>query len=238
MRIQDVPYTVGDQALTGFLAVDDDRPGPRPSILLCHEGGGLDDNVRGKAIRLAGLGYLAFCLDYLGDVPRDEAMAALGPLIGDRPRIQLLATAGLSQMLAQEGADPARAAAIGFCFGGTMALELGRTGADLRAIVGFHSGLPQPALEETRNIGASVLLCLGAADPIIPAEGRQAFETELAEAGVADWRIELYGGVKHSFTNPHAATFGMDALAYDATANRRSWRSMIGLFDEAFGPVD
>ncbi|HVX20295.1 MAG TPA: dienelactone hydrolase family protein [Acidimicrobiales bacterium] len=238
MHIQDVPYTVGGMELTGFLAVDDDRPGPRPSVLLCHEGGGLADNVRGKAIRLAGLGYLAFCLDYLGNLPREEAMAALGPLIGDRPRIQELAVAGLEQMLAQEGADPSRAAAIGFCFGGTMAIELGRTGADLKAIVGFHSGLPQPAPEDTRNIRAHLLLCLGAADPIIPPESRTAFEAELAAAEVADWRIELYGGVKHSFTNPHAASFGMDALAYDAVADRRSWRSMIGLFDEVFGPVD
>jgi len=240
VRIEDIEYEVDGQRMVGRLAVDEYRLGIRPCVLLCHEGPGLDDHVKGRAVRLAALGYLAFALDYQGGgqpKPTDEAMAALGVLMADRLLTRRLARAGLEVMMAQEGADASRLAAIGYCFGGTMALELARDGADLKAIAGFHPGFPAPAVDETKNIKARVLMCCGTADPFVTAEARHGFEAEMAEAGVADWRIELYGGVGHSFTNPRADELGMPGLAFDAGADRRSWRSLLDLLEESLGPV-
>jgi dienelactone hydrolase len=240
MRIEDIEYEVDGQRMVGRLAVDDYRLGPRPSVLVCHEGPGLEGHVKGRAVRLASAGYLAFALDYQGGgqpPPNEEAMAALGELMADRPRTKRLARAGLDVMLAQDQADESRVAAIGYCFGGTMAIELARDGANLKAVAGFHPGFPAPAVKETSNIKAKLLLCCGADDPFVPADVRRRFETELAEAGVADWRIELYGRVGHSFTNPRVDGLGRPGLAFDEGADRRSWRSLLDLLEESLGPV-
>jgi dienelactone hydrolase len=239
MRIEDIEYTVDGRRLIGQVAVDEYRRGPRPCVLVCHEGPGLDQHVRGRAVRLASLGYLAFALDYQGDgrpKERDEAMRALGELIADRPLTKRIARAGLDVLLAQDNADPSRVAAIGYCFGGVMALELARDGADLSAIVGFHSGAPTPAPQESRNISGRVLYCWGSADPFVSREARLAFEDDLTEAGVADWRIELYGGVGHCFTNPMVDGMAMPGVKYDAAADARSWRSALRLLDETLSP--
>ena len=111
-------------------------------------------------------------------------------------------------------------------------LELARTGADVKAVVGFHPGLGN-ARTDSSNIVGKVLMCVGADDPIIPVEHRIAFETEMRAAGV-DWRMNLYGGALHSFTNPRAALFPIPGLAYDQATDERSWRAMLDLFDEVF----
>jgi dienelactone hydrolase len=118
-----------------------------------------------------------------------------------------------------------------------MSLELARTGADVKAVVGFHPGFTPPRTEASRNIGASVLMCCGTDDPFATADQRMAFEVEMRHAGVADWRLELYGGVGHSFTNVEADQLGMPGIGYDARAERRSWRSMLELLDDTLGPV-
>jgi dienelactone hydrolase len=117
-----------------------------------------------------------------------------------------------------------------------MCLELGRAGADIKAIVGFHPGLGVGRPEDSANISGSVLLCVGSADPFASAEQRLAFETTMSEAGVADWTVEIYGGVGHSFTNPEAASRGVPSFAYDRRADERSWQSMLRLFTETIGP--
>jgi dienelactone hydrolase len=208
-------------------------------VLVCHEGPGLDDHARARAERLAALGYAAFALDYHGGgkpLPGDELMARLGPMMGDPLRTRAIAQAGLDVLLAEEKADPGRVAAIGYCFGGTMALELARSGADLRAVVGFHSGLATTRPEDARQIKASVLVCIGADDPIIPPEQRAAFETEMRNGGV-DWQMNLYGGAVHSFTNPLAGNMGMKGVAYDARTDARSWRAMLDFFAEKLLPA-
>ncbi len=129
-----------------------------------------------------------------------------------------------------------RIAAIGFCFGGTMALELARSGAEVKAVVGFHSGLATNAPKtDAKAIKASVLVCIGADDPMIPPEQRAAFEAEMRDAGV-DWQMHLYGNTVHSFTNPGAAKRNMpDAIRYSPEADARSWTSMQDLFSETLG---
>jgi dienelactone hydrolase len=238
MRIEDIDYELDGRRLFGQFAVDEYRIGPRPAVLLCHEGPGLDDHVKGRAVRLAGLGYAAFALDYHGgELPIDEAMTRLNDLMTDPGLTRRLARAGLDVLLAQDQVDPDRVAAIGYCFGGAMALELARDGAELKAVVGFHPGLGSPEPGGSSAIRGSVLMCCGAEDPFVPAEQRQVFEVDMRESGVADWQLDLYGGVGHSFTNPRVDEIGMPGVAFDAAADRRSWRALLELLDDTLGPV-
>jgi dienelactone hydrolase len=239
MRIEDIEYTVGGNRMVGHLAIDDERAGTRPGVLVCHEGPGLDVHAKGRAERLAGLGYAAFALDYHGEgkpLPRDEMMPRLGALRDDPDGIQELGRAGLAVLLDQTEVDPSRVAAIGYCFGGTVALELARGGTDLAAVVGFHSGLATSRPARAGEVKASVLVCIGADDPMVPLEQRGAFEEEMRAAGV-DWRMNLYGGAVHSFTNPNAEVSGFPGVAYHQPTDERSWRAMLDFFDERFGPV-
>jgi dienelactone hydrolase len=239
MRIEDIEYTVGGTRMLGHLAVDDERPGSRPGVLVCHEGPGLDEHAKGRAERLAGLGYAAFALDYHGEgkpLARDEMMGRLGELMGDPERIRELGRAGLAILLAQDEVDAARVAAIGYCFGGTMALELARSGAEISVVVGFHSGLATQRPGEPGQVKAGILVCIGADDPMAPAEQRAAFEEEMRAAEV-DWRMNLYGGAVHSFTNPSAELSGFPGVAYHQPTDERSWRAMLDFFDERLGPV-
>jgi len=237
MHIEDITYEVDGKQLIGHLAVDDTTAARRPAVLVCHEGPGLSEHAKNIAERLAGLGYVAFALDYHGGgtvLPRDEMFAKLGELMVDNARIRTLAKAGLDVLLSQPTADATRVAAIGYCFGGTMALELARSGADVHVVVGFHSGLATARPEDASNIKGKVLVQIGTEDPLIPAEQRTEFEAEMRAAKV-DWRMVLYGNVEHSFTNEAAATYAMPGIVYDESADRRSWRAMLDLFDETFG---
>lgn len=230
-----ISYDVDGTTMVGHLAIPD-APGPLPAVLVCHEGPGIDEHARGRADRLADLGYVAFALDYHGGGERLPDMAAmmarLGPLMGDSDRIRALAHAGLDVLLARPQVDPGRVAVIGYCFGGTMALELARSGAALRAVVGFHSGLGTSQPQDAANIVAKVLVCIGSEDPLIPAAQRADFEAEMRAADI-DWRMNLYGRAEHSFTNPNAGDAGMAGIAYDRLTDERSWRAMVDLFAEA-----
>jgi dienelactone hydrolase len=234
VHIEDIAYDFDGTEMIGHLAYDDSHTGRRPAVLLSHEGPGLDDHVKGRAERLAGLGYVAFALDYHGGgiaMPIEQAMARLGVLMADPLLTRRLGLAGLDVLLAQDVADPDRVAAIGYCYGGVVSLEIGRSGADVKAIVGFHPGLTGPSAD-SKNIKGSVLMCIGTKDPFVPTEMRLGFEQDMAEAGVADWNIEVYGDIGHSFTNPAADDLGMPGIGFDARADARSWESMLRLFSE------
>jgi dienelactone hydrolase len=240
MHIEDIPYTVNGESMLGHLAFDDHRAGLKPAVLVSHEGPGLDGHAKAVAEKLAGMGYTAFALDYHGNgepPPMDQAMARLGAFRDDPDRACALALAGLDVLLAQPSADPHRVAAIGYCYGGLLSLELARTGANVKAVVGFHPGFGPPRTEASRRIRARILMCCGTEDPFATRDQRAAFEVEMCEAGVADWSLELYGGVGHSFTNPAADLAGIPGVEYNAMAERRSWKSMLALLDEALGPA-
>ncbi len=212
MRTQDIEYRADGIRMVGQYAVDDGSTARRPGVLVIHEGPGLTEHTKKIAARLAGLGYAAFAMDYHGDGRPHPDMAAVRPQIAawiaDPTGIMARATAALEVLKAQKEVDTGRLAAIGYCFGGTTALELGRQGCDLRAIVGFHSGLSTSRPQAARNIKGKVLVNIGAEDPIIPPEQRAAFESEMRAAGL-DWRLLLYGGAGHSFTNPAADSRGL-----------------------------
>jgi len=208
-------------------------------VLVAPEGLGLSDHTRNIARKLAEAGYVAFAMDYYGDgatLDMADVMPRLGAFMAAPEKIRARAAAALAVLSAQPQTDPARLAAIGYCFGGTTALELARSGAALGAVVGFHSGLGTIRPQDAAQIKAKVLVCIGADDPIVPAEQRAAFEKEMTEGGV-DWRMNLYGGAGHSFTNPAVDQMNRPGFAYHAPTDQRSWRAMIDLFDEAFGPA-
>ncbi len=235
MHTTDIEYVHEGIRLVGRLAVDSDTPGTRPGVLIAHDAAGLGDHPRETARRLAELGYAAFALDYYGDgelLAPEQIGDRFGQLTGDPDRTRAIARAGLEVLLASGYVDPGRVAAIGYCFGGTLSLELARSGADLAAVVGFHSGLATTRPEDAANITGKVLVCIGADDPIIPPEQRSAFEEEMRAAGV-DWQMHLYGGAVHSFTSP-TADGTMPAIKYDEHADTRSWQAMLNLFAEVF----
>jgi dienelactone hydrolase len=233
---RDVKYQADGTTMVGRLAVPD-GPGPHPAVLIAPEANGLDDHQRERADHLADLGYAALAMDIHGNgtviTERDQMMARLQDLASDPERIRDIARAGLDVLLEQPSVARSKLAAIGYCFGGFMVMELARTGADLKAVVGFHPGLNSPRPQDSRNITGKVLICLGDADPVAPPEQRHAFEEEMRTAGV-DWQLHLYGDVKHSFTHPNAEQAGMPGLKYDPDADRWSWRAMLGLFDDVF----
>jgi dienelactone hydrolase len=239
MQTQDITYHADGARLVGRLFVDETRSGKRPGVLVAPEGLGLSDHTFNIARRLAEAGYVAFAMDYYGDggtLPMDEVMPRIGAFMAQPETIRARASEALKVLAGRPETDAGKLAAIGFCFGGTTALELARSGAALGAVVGFHSGLGTARPQDAANIKAKILVCIGADDPIVPADQRAAFEKEMTDAKV-DWRMNLYGGAGHSFTNPAVGALGRPGFDYHAATDQRSWRAMIDLFDEAFGAV-
>ncbi len=231
---RDISYETDGRTMIGTLALPDGTD-QRPGVLVCHEGPGLDDHGRAMAVRLAELGYVAFALDYHGGgqplADREQMMARIGEFYGDPLRVRAIGTAGLAVLRAEPRVDTGRLAAIGFCFGGTLAFELARGGADLKAAVGFHAGLGTARPEDASNITGAILALIGADDPIVDNAQRRAFEEEMTAARV-DWQLNVYGGAEHSFTRPGAESIGMPGIRYHEPTDRRSWRAMLDLFDE------
>ncbi len=237
MKTAGIEYKIDGKTFTGYLA-DGSNGRKVPGVVVAHEGPGLTEHPKERARMLADLGYIAFAMDTFGEPPPgiEKATGLVRALTADLPTLRKRARTALDIVKAQADVDPKRTAAIGFCFGGTTVLELARSGADVNCVVGFHSGLATKAPQDAKNIKAKVLVCMGVNDPIITAEQRDAFVKEM-EAGKVDWRMELYGGVGHSFTNREVDAYNMPGFAYDETTDKRSWRAMRDLFDESFGPI-
>ena len=235
MRQEYVEYTHGNTLLEGFFACDDSSTGPKPGILIAHAWGGRTEFVIGKAKELAALGYAAFALDnygkgVFGSGP-EENSKLMSPFLEDRGLLRDRLIAALEALKQQSGVDASRLAIMGYCFGGLCALDLARSGADIRGAVSFHGLLTPPGLEE-RPIKAKVLARHGYADPMVPPQQVLDFSQEMTEAGV-DWQLHAYGGVLHGFTMPGANDLKLGAL-YDASAARRSWQATLDFFQEIF----
>jgi len=238
-----VDYTDADLDLRGYFARPenaDDAPG----VIVVHAWRGHSDYARRRAEMLAGMGYTAFALDMYGaDVyakNSEEASRRASKFYDDRDLLRRRFKAGYETMLSQEGVDASRTAAIGYCFGGTVVLEMARTGAsvgvELDAVASFHGGLEFEQAPEQGEVVASVLVCNGQADPLVPYEQRKAFMEQMEEAG-ADFVFIEYAGAEHSFTDPSAGEGGLDSpVAYDQTADERSWAHMRVHFEQTLGP--
>ncbi len=235
--VEVVEYTHAGTAYRGYLAFDEAIEGKRPGVLVCHEWWGCNDYARGRAMKLAELGYVAFALDMYGKdkVTSDPSQASqwAGALYADPAAVEI-SRAGLDVLRAHRLVDAERLAAIGYCMGGTVALELARTGAPLAAIVAFHtSTLAAKDPSTNENIRGSVLICHGADDTFVKPEEIDGFQTQMREAKV-DFQFVAYSGAVHSFTNPAAGAFRIPGVAYHARADARSWDHMRRLFDEVF----
>ena len=219
----------------GHLVVPDQAEGP--AVLLAHNAPGIDDFERVIARRLAGLGYVVLCADYVGNgelLGLDQVHPRLGAAIADTTLLRGPITAGFQALVTRPSVDASRTAAIGYCLGGAAVLELARGGAGVAAVVTFHGSLPVTRPEDNRNIKGKVMVQTGAADAMVSPETRTLFEAQMNEAGV-DWRMVLYGGVLHAFTVPGAMSYGMPGLRYDPDADARSWRTMLDFFSETIG---
>jgi dienelactone hydrolase len=237
VKTQTISYQQGGTPLQGFLAWDDSAHGKRPGIIVCPEWWGLNDYARLRAQKLAELGYVALAVDLFGNGKTTEDPNEAGKLAGalkaNRALLRQRVNAGLEQLKKNEHVDPQQTAAIGYCFGGTAALELARSGADVKAVVTFHAGLDSPSPADGKNIKARILVCHGGNDTFTSEKDFDAFKDEMRQAHV-DWQINIYGGAVHSFTNPNADKHGIPGIAYNAEADRRSWRDMQVFFDDTF----
>ncbi|MBR1204465.1 MULTISPECIES: dienelactone hydrolase family protein [unclassified Bradyrhizobium] len=235
MHTGDVDYAAGDASLRGYLAFED-RGVKRPGVLVFHEGLGFGDFAMERARRLAERGYVAFAADMFGErrqaADLQQAMTLIGHLRTNPATLRARARAALATLTALPEVDATRCAAIGFCFGGTVVLELARDGADLKAVVSFHGVLSTTQPAAAGRVRASVLVLTGADDPLAPSDQVAAFENEMRAAKVADWQVISYGNTLHGFANPAADGSIMKAALYDARADRRAWSAMQGLFDE------
>lgn len=230
-----VEYKDGNAALEGFLVYDDSLAGPRPGVIVFHEWWGLNDYVMSRSRQLASLGYAAFAADVYGKgirpTDREAAGKEAGKYMKDRPLMRSRVSASLAALKKSSLVRPDSIAAIGYCFGGAAALELGKSGAPVSAIVTFHGALNTPTPEDARNIKASVLVLHGGADPYVKPAEVQSFQESMDKAGV-DWQFTSYGGAVHGFTNPGNGTDPTDGLAYQEKADRRSWEAMKDFLSE------
>src|SRR5258705_930811 len=235
MQARDIDYRCGEVNLRGYLALDEGT-GKRPGVAVFPEGLGLGEFAMDAARRLAGLGYVALAADMFGDRRQasnlQEVAMLVGGLRGEPEKLRARGRAALETLAALPQVDAGRLAAIGFCFGGSVVLELAREGADLKAVVSFHGVLVTKMPAQPGQMKASVLVCTGVDDPLAPPEQVADFENEMRTAGVKDWQVIAYGNTLHGFTNPAADGSMMRTALYNEQADRRSWASMKSLFDE------
>src|SRR5437763_7894708 len=237
VKTRELEYRQGETVLQGFVAWDDAARGKRPGVLVVHEWWGHNEHARNQARRLAEAGYVRFALDMFGKgkatTHPQEAQAFVSEATKDPAVLAARFNAALEQLKRDPHVDPQRIAAIGYCFGGAVVLDMARAGADLAAVVTFHGALATKTPAQPGKVKARALVLAGDADPFVPPEQVEAFKQEMQAAG-ARFEVVTFPGAKHGFTNPDAGKFGMDALAYDAAADRESWAAMLKLFKEVW----
>ncbi len=238
---KEVSYRANGTVLKGYLAWDDAIKGRRPAVLVVHEWWGHNAYARKRADMLAGLGYTALAVDMYGDGKQaghpDDAGKFATEVAKNMPLAKARFEAGMRLLRSQKTVDAKRMAAIGYCFGGGVVLNMARMGVDLKGVASFHGALGTDTPAQPGKVRARIISFTGEADPMIPADAVAAFRKEMAHAG-ADFRVVTYPGVKHSFTNSDADELGKRfnlPLAYDAAADQDSWRQAASFLREVFG---
>jgi dienelactone hydrolase len=233
VKVQEIAYEQGGTPLKGFLAYDDAVKGKRPGVLVIHEWWGLNDYAREQARRLAEAGYVAFAADMYGNGkvakhPAD-AQAFVAEATKDPGVVAARFDAAMAVLGRQPRVDASRVAAVGYCFGGGVALRMARAGAPLAAVATFHAAIPPPAPVEKGTVKPEILIQTGGADPMVPVPKVETFADELKAAG-AKVDVVVYPEARHSFTVPGADREGMEGLRYDPDAAKKSWTRMIEFF--------
>lgn len=245
----EVTYDVDGLTMVGLVARPDGE-GPWPAVLIGHDGIGLHDYQRGRAVHLAEFGYVALAMDYHGGRlftgDPEGMLERVLPLIADAGRMREIGRAALDGLLTVPGVDADRLAALGYGAGGSIVLELARAGVPFRAVAVVHPGLPEGRPEDWTEVSGPLLLCTGSEDPICTPDQVLTFGRVLQEAGV-DWRVHIYGGAEHAFWaqpvhpdgSPTGATTHLTAtvpgVGYHPAHTDRAWRAVLDQFDEATG---
>jgi dienelactone hydrolase len=232
---ENVTYQVGESTFHGLFAFDQARTDRRPGVLVVHGGAGLDDHAKGRARRFAEAGFVVFACDMYGQGVvgnRERTIQCITELRGDRGKIRQRAQPAVDLLASHPQVD-GRLAVVGYCFGGMIALELARCGAELEGVVSVHGTLDTsgaPASEGT--LKAKILVCHGALDPHVPMTQASAFCEEMTRAH-ADYQLIVYGGAMHGFTH-ETADGRQPGVAYHAPSDARSSAAIRTFFGEIF----
>ena len=240
VQTREIPYSATDGTqLVGYYAWDDSITGKRPGVIVVHEWWGLNDYAKRRARDLAALGYSALAVDMYGGGRNtshpEDAKAFMNAALANPATPLARFQAGLDLLQAQPQTDAARLAAIGYCFGGKVVLDMARQGVPLAAVVSFHGALVTATPAKPGSVKAKVLVEHGAADSFVPPEQVSALKAEMEQAG-ADFRFVELPGAKHGFSNPDADAHqghGLD-IGYQKEADERSRADMQALFKEVF----
>lgn len=233
----EVDYKAGDVKAQGYLAYDSAKTGKRPAVLIVHDWNGVDAYEQGRAVQLAKLGYVAFCVDIYGKdnrpTNRQENAAQAGKYKGDRALFRERLAAGLDFLKKDPNVDPDSIVAIGYCFGGTGVLEMARAQMPVKGVVSFHGGLDAAPGFTATTVSAQVLICHGADDPAVPPAQVDAFMEEFKKAG-ASVDFVAYPGAVHSFTEPNAGNDPSRGSAYNKAADEASWKKLTEFLTTVF----
>lgn len=235
---EEVSYTVDSTTMKGYIAYPNDGK-KHPGVLVIHEWWGHNAYVRNRADMLARLGYTALALDMYGDGkqaqhPQDARKFAMSVMTN----MDLASTRfnkALEVLKNHPATEDSKIAAIGYCFGGSVALTMANMGADLDAVAAFHSGVQLPVMP-TKELKATVMVCNGADDPFITKESELIFKAKMDSVG-ADYQYIAYKGVVHSFTSKAADSLGKKfnmPAAYNQQADEQSWEALQQLLQKAF----
>lgn len=238
IKVETVEYKDKDgAALEGKVAFDDANKNKKPGVVVVHDWMGVSDDTEGRIKELAAMGYVAFAADIYGKGVRPKDMKGAGEQAGkfkaDRKLMRSRAQAALDVLVKRADVDASKVAAMGFCFGGTTAIELAKSGAPLKGVVSFHGGLDAPVAGDSKNIKGKVLVLHGAADPFVKQADIDAFVKDLNDAKV-DWTMTSYAGAVHAFTVKAAGNDPSKGAAYDEKVSKRAFLAMKAFFDEIF----
>ncbi|TXT21899.1 MAG: dienelactone hydrolase [Gallionellaceae bacterium] len=235
---KEISYTANGTTLKGWIAWDDAAKGQRPAVLVVHEWWGHNPYARKRANMLAELGYVALAVDMYGDGKQanhpDDAGKFAGEVSKNKPLAKARFEAAMKLLRVQRNVDGGKLAAIGYCFGGSMVLNMAREGADLKGVASFHGGLGTDAPAQPGKVKAQVRVFTGADDKMIPAAQVDGFRQEMEKAGVS-YKVVSYPGALHSFTNPDADEYAKKfnlPIAYHAEADKDSWAQLQGFLAE------
>jgi dienelactone hydrolase len=237
---KDVSYSAGGTTLKGYIAYDDALKGKRPGILVVHEWWGLNAYARERARMFAEQGYTAMALDMYGNGKQahhpDDAQKFSSEVSSNAALARERFDAAADLLRQQQTVDADRIAAVGYCFGGSVVLNMARAGEPLKAVLSFHGGLGTDHPAQAGVIKARIASYTGEDDPFIPAAQVAAFRKEMDAAG-ATYTVVTYPGAKHAFTNPDADEYGKEfnlPLAYNEAADKASWAAGLAFLADAF----
>jgi dienelactone hydrolase len=237
IKTEVIEYKQADAVLEGVLVYDDELAAAVPGIVMVHDWMGISEFTVERAKRVAQLGYVVLAADIYGQGVRpqstEEASQQATKYKTDVGLMRARVLSAVDVLKNNPKVDSQRLASMGFCFGGTVSLELARSGADVEGVISFHGGLATPSPMDAKDVKAKVLVLHGADDPYVPAQEVQAFQEEMNKGNV-DWQMIYYSGAVHSFTRPDAGDDPSKGVAYNANADRRSWEAMKQFLDEIF----